>query len=266
MQLPDWEAALFLLTIGIYLLAAVITVFLPAERAAKIGKKAAWVAVACHAASLIIRTMQTWQLERRLPLSSQFELLSIVVFFLVLTYLIIGQQKVYEHLIVYILPIATAAMLYAAYLPREVKVLHETLQTYRRVVHVSSAIAAYATLLLAAAVGIMYLVRERRSRDEVQLAALDALSYKLSTMGFLFLTVLLVTGVLWAKVAWGRYWDWDPKETWALLTWFVYAVLLFGRRYREWQGRLAAWMVVFGFACITMTVVGVRFVYSIHNY
>ncbi|MDW7651346.1 MAG: cytochrome c biogenesis protein CcsA [Bacillota bacterium] len=266
MQLSDWEAGLFLLTIGAYLLASVIYIFLPADQAGKLGRKAAWVAAACHAASLVLRTAQTWQLEQRLPLSSQFELLTIVVFVITLTYLFIGQQKVYAYLGAYVMPIATAAMLYAAYLPREVRVLHEALQTYRRVVHVSSAIAAYAALLTAAAVGIMYLVQERRSRDEVQLAALDALSYKLSTVGFLFLTVLLVTGVLWAKVAWGRYWGWDPKETWALLTWFVYAVTLYGRRYREWKGTLAAWMVVFGFACVTMTVVGVRFVYSIHNY
>ena len=266
MQLPDWEAGTFLLTIGLYLLASVIYVFLPADLAKSLGRKVAWAAVGCHAASLALRTAQTWQLEKRLPLSNQFELLSLAVFFLALSYIIISRQHVYEFLATFVMPISTAALVYAAYLPREVRVLSEALQTYRRVIHVSSAVVAYATLLLAAAVGMMILVQSRRNPNEVQLKALDGLSYKLSTIGFLCLTILLITGVLWAKVAWGRYWGWDPKETWALMTWFVYAVLLFGRRYSQWQGRLAAWVVLLGFASVTMTVVGVRFVYSVHNY
>lgn len=266
MKLPDWETAFFIITIAVYLLAAVTCLFAPAEKAGRMGKLMALAGVACHAVSLGLRTAQTWQLEKRLPLSSQFELLSLVVFLLVLIYLIISRHEIYQNLGAYVLPIAAAAMVYAAYLPREVRLLSQSLQTYRRVLHVSAAVFAYAAFLLAAATAIMYLVQERRSRDEKQLKALDRVSYYASMAGFLFLTVLLVTGILWAKVAWGRYWAWDPKETWALLTWLVYAVLLYGRRYSGWDGNLAAWLAVLGFASVTMTVVGVRFVYSVHNY
>lgn len=266
MKLYDWETTAFLLTIAFYLLASVLYIFSPAGKAGKNGRIAAWAGIACHAVSLTFRTLQTWQLERRLPLSSQFELASIATLVLVVYYLIIGRHKTYEYLGTFVMPIASAAMVYSAWLPREIKELSAALVTYRRTVHVSAAVFAYAAFLLAAAVGMMYLVQARKSSDEKQLDALDSFSYKIVLVGFLAMTILLVTGALWAKVAWGRYWGWDPKEVWALLTWFTYAVLLFGRRYREWKGRLAALLVICGFASMMMTFVGVRFLNSIHSY
>jgi cytochrome c-type biogenesis protein CcsB len=266
MRIYDWETGLFLLTIACYLISTLLYLFSPAEKAANFGKKGAVGVFSSQPASLILRTVQTWQLERRLPLTSQFELASIAVFLVVLYYLIIGRQKTYEKLGAFVMPIAAAGVVYAAFLPREIREISQTLVTYRRVVHVSAASFAYAAFLLAAAVGMMYLYQERRQRDLAQLNALDSFSYKVVLTGFLCMTVLLVTGVLWAKVAWGRYWGWDPKEVWALLTWFLYGTLLFGRRYSDWKGHLNAILVIAGFASMMMTFVGVRFLNSIHSY
>lgn len=266
MPIADWETAFFLVTIPFYALAAVLYFFAPRQGAVRLRRLAASGGVACHALTVALRATQTWRLDRRLPLSSQFELTVLVVLFVVIAFLALGRHKVFEYLGAYVMPLAAAAMLYAAYLPREIRPLSESLRTYWLKVHVSSAVLAYAAFLLAAATGVMYLVQERRSRDERQLAAIDALTYRIVLAGFPFMTVLLLSGILWAKVAWNRYWGWDPKEIWASLTWLAYAVLLFGRRYLDWKPRLASWMVLFGFASVMVTYVGVRYLNSIHSY
>jgi cytochrome c-type biogenesis protein CcsB len=79
---------------------------------------------------------------------------------------------------------------------------------------------------------------------------LDELGYQLILLGFLFLSVGIITGAVWANSAWGRYWGWDPKETWSLITWFVYATLLHARLMRGWHGKRIAFLSMIGFAAV----------------
>jgi len=95
---------------------------------------------------------------------------------------------------------------------------------------------------------------------------LDELNYQLIMFGFLFLSVGIITGAVWANSAWGRYWGWDPKETWSLITWFVYATLLHAKLMRGWHGRRIAYLSLIGFAAVLFTYFGVNLLPGLHSY
>jgi cytochrome c-type biogenesis protein CcsB len=84
--------------------------------------------------------------------------------------------------------------------------------------------------------------------------------------GFLFLSAGIITGAVWANSAWGRYWGWDPKETWSLITWFVYATLLHARLTRGWHGKRIAFLSMVGFAAVLFTYFGVNLLPGLHSY
>ena len=98
------------------------------------------------------------------------------------------------------------------------------------------------------------------------LRVLDELGYQLILLGFLFLSVGIITGAVWANSAWGRYWGWDPKETWSLITWFVYATLLHARLMRGWHGKRIAYLSMVGFAAVLFTYFGVNLLPGLHSY
>jgi len=97
-------------------------------------------------------------------------------------------------------------------------------------------------------------------------AILDELGYQMTLFGFLFLSVGIISGAVWANSAWGRYWGWDPKETWSLITWFVYATLLHARLMRGWRGRRIAYLSLVGFAAVLFTYFGVNLLPGLHSY
>ena len=85
--------------------------------------------------------------------------------------------------------------------------------------------------------------------------------------GFLWLSLGIITGSIWANSAWGTYWSWDPKETWSLITWLVYAALLHARTMQGWRGSRVAWLSIVGFGCVLFTYFGVNFLLSgLHSY
>jgi cytochrome c-type biogenesis protein CcsB len=96
---------------------------------------------------------------------------------------------------------------------------------------------------------------------------LDDLNYRSIMVGFPLLTIGIITGAAWANYAWGTYWSWDPKETWSLIVWFVYAAFLHARITRGWVGKRAAWLSIFGFAATIFCYLGVNLVLSgLHSY
>ena len=112
-------------------------------------------------------------------------------------------------------------------------------------------------------------IQESRHRGSSVLLVhgLDLLNYRVISLGFLFLTLVIITGAIWAQKAWGRYWTWDPKETWSLITWLIYALYLHMRISRGWKGKKAAWFAVIGFLCVVFTYIGVNtWIPSIHSY
>jgi cytochrome c-type biogenesis protein CcsB len=98
------------------------------------------------------------------------------------------------------------------------------------------------------------------------LKIIDELTHQLIMFGFLFLSVGIITGAVWANSAWGRYWGWDPKETWSFITWLIYAALLHFRMMRGWQGARIAAMSIIGFVAVLFTYFGVNLLPGLHSY
>ncbi len=137
----------------------------------------------------------------------------------------------------------------------------------------STAIISYGAFGVAFGVSMVYLFRGRMKEDAFHqkempdLERLDLISYRTVSLGFLFLTLVIITGAIWAERAWGRYWSWDPKETWSLITWIIYALYLHVRLSRGWNGKKAAWFAVIGFICVVFTYIGVNtWIPGIHSY
>jgi len=101
--------------------------------------------------------------------------------------------------------------------------------------------------------------------DSLSPERLDTLTYRLIALGFVLLTLVITTGALWAQVAWGKWWSWDPKETSALVAWFVYLIYLHGRR-AGWSKKATAWIAILGALSVLFCYVGVNFLSSIHSY
>ncbi len=96
------------------------------------------------------------------------------------------------------------------------------------------------------------------------LAFLDNIIYRAIAAGFIFLTIGIVTGSVWAEAAWGRYWGWDPKETWSLITWITYAIYLHARMVRGWHGKRSAIIAIVSFAAVLFTYFGIGFLGGLH--
>jgi len=119
----------------------------------------------------------------------------------------------------------------------------------------------------------MYLMRKPETAENSplfsrlpSLRVLDELNYQLIMFGFLFLSAGIITGAVWANSAWGRYWGWDPKETWSLITWFIYATLLHAKMMRGWHGRRIAFLSILGFFAVLFTYFGVNLLPGLHSY
>jgi len=99
------------------------------------------------------------------------------------------------------------------------------------------------------------------------LKIVDDIIHKTLIFGFLWLSAGIITGAVWANSAWGTYWSWDPKETWSLITWFIYAAALHFRFTKGWEGQRIAWFSIIGFASVMFTFYGVNFLLSgLHSY
>jgi len=140
------------------------------------------------------------------------------------------------------------------------------LRSYWRPIHIMFAFLGDAMFAIAALAGVMYLMQERQLKTKKMnrfyyilpsLEVSDKINYKCLTYGFPMLTIGMITGAIWANSAWGTYWSWDPKETWSLVTWFIYAAMLHGRLTVGWRGRKVAILSIIGFAVILFTFLGV---------
>ena len=159
---------------------------------------------------------------------------------------------------------------------RDVTPLVPALQSWWLPVHAGVSLIAYGFLSLAFCGGIMYLLQERELNSKrfgyffsrfPSLDALDQLINHCLTAGFVFLTLGIVTGSIWARQAWGTYWQWDPKETWSLITWFIYLVQIHQRMTVGWRGKRGAVMAILGFVAVLFTLWGVTYLLGgVHSY
>lgn len=143
------------------------------------------------------------------------------------------------------------------------------LQSYWLKLHVAVAILAYGSFAVSFGAGLLLLLGKRlfvRGSEQWEVE-LERLMNNAIAFGFPFMTLVLVTGAVWAEQVWGTWWSWDPKETWALITWLIYAIYLHGRLSRTWGGKQSAWMVVIGFGAVIFTLFGVTWLLpGLHSY
>jgi len=157
---------------------------------------------------------------------------------------------------------------------KEILPLIPALQSQWLVWHVIFSFIGESAFAIAFGTSIMYLIKLRAGKDSFpgkifpDLETLDNISYRAVMIGFpIFTTGALIFGAIWAKYAWGNYWTWDPKETWALITWIVYALYLHFRIVQGKKGKAAAWISIIGFIATIFTLFGVNYLLSgLHSY
>jgi cytochrome c-type biogenesis protein CcsB len=207
------------------------------------------------------------------PLSNLYESLIFCAWCITIIYLVI--EKKYKSTLfgAFTLPFSFLAMAYASFSPdvnSKLEPLIPALKSNWLIIHVITCFLAYGAFAVACGLSIVYLLKKRGGRIWdifPSLLQLDDLSYQIVTFGFLFLTIGIITGAVWADKAWGNYWSWDPKETWSLITWFIYAVFIHCRLVRGWREAKMASVSIAGFLSVLFTYFGVSFLLSgLHSY
>lgn len=217
--------------------------------------------------ALILRTREVGHF----PFVTIYETLVFWSWLIVIIYLILQFKYRLKVLGALVTPLAFFAIAGASALSPEYKEgtpLVPALQSYWLEFHIITCFISYACFAVSFAVGIAYLVKRRNNpEDLLPRDKLDMIGYKSISLGFPFLTLGIISGSIWANVAWGSYWSWDPKETWALITWFIYAIYLHLRIVAKWKGRSSAITSVIGFICVMFTFLGVNFLLpGLHSY
>ena len=175
----------------------------------------------------------------------------------------------------FIIPIAFTALLYPALASQEIRELTPLLRSSWLGIHVTLAFLGDAAFALAFAISIVYILQEYQLkahkfgntfRKLPSLEVLDALNHRVITIGFLLLTLGMITGALWARTSLGSYLQGDPREIWSLITWVIYAALLHGRLTVGWRGRRSAIMAIIGFSVLVFAFIGINSFMSSYHY
>ncbi len=244
------------------------------------GKVATWTAVigvVGNVLGILLRWVETYKLGYgHAPLSNLYESLIFFAWCIVAIYLYVEYRYRNRAIGAFVVPLAFLSMAYASLSPNisdRIQPLIPALQSNWLIAHVITCFFGYAGFAVAFGISIMYIMKRRVPVTAGPGLAhvpgpevLDDLTHKMVQFGFLFLTVGIITGAVWANSAWGRYWGWDPKETWSLITWFIYATLLHARLMRGWRGRKIAYISIAGFMAVLFTYFGVNLLPGLHSY
>lgn len=243
-----------------------------------LGSLSAAVGLIAQTLALILRWLESYKLGiGHAPLSNLYESLIFFAWAIVLLYLIVEWRIKSRNIGAFVIPFAFLSMALASFSPNitsRIQPLVPALQSNWLITHVITCFFGYAAFSIACGLGVMYLIKGFDKGDKPgpflhllpQRGVLEELIYQSVITGFIFLTLGIITGSVWAYSAWGSYWSWDPKETWSLITWLVYATMLHSRFVRGWRGKRMAIMSVIGFASVLFTYFGVNYLPGLHSY
>ncbi len=267
-----------------YLFSSLLYVAILVFKTPKLGTVATaftFLAWLVQTAGLGLRWVESYQMGiGHAPLTNMYESVVFFAWTIILIYLLMEWKFKIKIIGSFAVPLAFLAMAYASFssdLTQTINPLVPALQSNWLIAHVATCFIGYAAFAVAAALGIMYLLKNRypeigegASSISVRfpsLTVIDDIIHKTMVFGFIWLTAGIITGAVWANSAWGTYWSWDPKETWSLITWFFYAIILHARYTRGWSGRMIAMLAIFGFISVLFTYYGVNFLLSgLHSY
>ena len=230
-----------------------------------------------NTAGIILRWIESHQLGYGYaPFSNMYESLVFFSWAIAILYIFV-ELKYKENIIgMFATPLIFLAIAYASLSPdisSKISPLIPALKSNWLIAHVITCFLGYAGFALAFGFSIIYFIKPKNP-DAASIFAklpswdlIDELTYQMVVFGFLFLTIGIITGAVWANSAWGTYWSWDPNEAWSLITWFVYAIFLHLRMMRGWHGENLAWVSIIGFMAVMFTYFGVNFLLSgLHSY
>lgn len=234
---------------------------------ARYGSMLAWLAFGSLTVSLVLRAIVTGHG----PFVTQHEFAVSMAWGFLAMYLFFEWRYKARTLALLVLPITVGMELYALSWATTADPLVPALQnSLLLTTHIIVAIIAYGAFAVSAAAAVLYLAvtswPERFGHVLPKPEVLDRLGYRAVVIGYPLLTMVIVLGAVWAEIAWGSYWSWDPKETASLVTWLIYGGYLHARVARGWVGRGAAWLLIVAFASVILTFFGNAFFGGLHGY
>lgn len=278
------ESILFVAVLALHFVTMVLFFLYAALKKPTLARLATYVqlaAVFVHTAAIVLRGI----LMGRLPMANQYEFATAFAWALCLISLIFIQKFRFPVLGAFASPITLLLSLYAGLMKlNELKTIEASgidsirnlmpaLQSSWLGIHVSTVIVAYGAFGVSFVLSIIFLLRDRFKAGgfwDTHVPAkekLDTISYRSVSLGLMFLTATINIGGIWAENAWGSYWTWDPKETWALITWLIYMLYLHLRVRRGWNGKTAAIFGAVGFVAVMFTYIGVNTLLpGLHSY
>lgn len=270
-----WMSALFFMATGAYWIAfAARSVF-----AGRTATALTWTATAMGTAGMLVRWYESYLIGTdvgHIPISNLYEVFVLFCIITALLYLYYERRYATRQMGAFVLLVISAAVGFLLWYTfsreaQEIQPLIPALQSYWMKIHVPANFIGYGAFSLAAMIGVAYLLANnghgmlasRLPKPEV----LDDVMYKAIAIGFAFFTVATILGALWAAEAWGTYWQWDPKETWALVVWLNYAAWLHMRLTKGLRGQVLAWWAAIGLVVTTFAFLGVNmFLSGLHSY
>ena len=277
------SSQLFGITTFAYLAATFLYIAIFVFRAHKIGITASVVTglgFLAQTAAIVLRWKESYAMGYgHAPLTNMYE--SLVFFSWAIVVFYMGLEFKFKNRLLgaFAVPFAFLSMALASLTGDEIKPLVPALQSNWLIAHVITCFVGYAAFAVACGMGVMYLLKSLQDEKAgkkgatsllstlPELKAIDDITHRTIVFGFLWLSAGIITGAIWANSAWGTYWSWDPKETWSLITWFVYAAALHARFTKGWGGKRIAWLAIIGFVAVVFTYYGVNYLLSgLHSY
>lgn len=260
--------ALFFASLVAYFIATMaqaVGAALGRERASRAARAVFALGFALHTAFTVWRGVAA----QRIPLANQFEFASGFAWSAAVLGFALYARFKQDWPMTVSMPVAFLVLSYAAFQPMEIRELMPALRSTWFALHIGSATFSYASFAISGALGVRYLVLAGKGHkeDETRMRQTDFMAYRLICLGFLLLTVVILSGAIWAEQAWSTWWSWDPKETWALITWILYAIYLHQRLRLKWQGKRMAWFAAIAVICVVFTFAGVNILLpGLHSY
>jgi len=245
------------------------------DRAAKIASYVILAGLTVHTAGLIIRWMESYALgSGHVPLSSLYESLIFFSWSIILLLVIIVWKTRREELRICGLPVAFLLTFIASFAPgleSKIQPLIPALRSNWLASHVIACLLGYGAFVIASLLSFMYLLKGRRNPGTIMSIfpddeTMESLIYQTLFMGYVMFTLGIITGSVWAHAAWGSYWSWDPKETWALITWLIYTAALHVRHVGTSRGKKVAVLALIGLGSVLFTYLGVNYLPGLHRY